>query len=151
MINVKLVELNQRLKEIMSQSKVTDCKLFATLAVGLSVGRSFPIPSQGIRIDLIQDAYSDIQISINEVLSNFNETILIDITLANEIARAYWCTRYTLAHPDLEIMTIACGCGSYLEKQAGIMTYFSQEQQDLINQNSDQLIHAVNAITNALR
>lgn len=147
-MKIKYVALNSFLKE-----KVSDSAQFsraASVALGLALGRCEPVPAN--LSALPREFYlSNIQPSVERQAADFNENIVIDLNLAEQVARSVWLIRAGFVHPEPMIdVPEAQTPGDVFTAMSGAAHTLSADLMGFMEANRAALFVMANRITATL-
>ncbi len=131
------------------RAKVTDptlIKKITSVALGYALGRAVHLPSsavdystefylQGVRPGLVLEAAA------------FNEQILVDIDLVEQVTRTYWLKRYANAFPSKLIPLSSVADAHFMSKLSGTTALINPELHSFCEANAELLIVLINRIT----
>lgn len=136
--------LREKIKDINLHKKAT------SIALGVAISRLLPLPSSAV--DSAETHYLfGVKAMANEMLSAFNEAIVVDIELVGEAARTYWLIRYANAYPDPSLPMVSLGEFGFLTKLAGAGRYLNEETHAFCEKHSELMVVLINRITNVLK
>ncbi len=126
------------------------CRKATSIAFGIALSRTLALPSSAVESAEEQWAHSAAGTAQNEI-SNFNESVVIDVDLALETARSFWLVRYFSAFPRLEVMLGSQGEADFLSKLTGASAFMNNDTAAFVNANQEGMISLINRITIACR
>ena len=143
MINLKHAELKDFLA-----TKIQDYSLIKktlSIALGIALARKVQLPTMAV--ETAQD-YFNVQVrsSVASQIYAFNEQVIIDVDLAESIARAHWLIRYNVAYPT-PVIALSFIDGAYFgAKLNGTTGLISKDVHDYCEAQSDLMILTINKI-----
>jgi hypothetical protein len=146
MLQTNLLELSGFLK-----SKVVnmgDLKKATSIALGIGLSFRLQVPtSDGGHVA----HYDSVLVhSALKMISDFNETILVDVDLAARTCRSYWLMRYAAATRNPTGIASPNAKGSFTEKIFGMHHYAIPEVQDFLENNSEVMVVIINRMSMVL-
>lgn len=136
--------LREKIKDINLHKKAT------SVGLGIAVSRMLPIPSSAVDAPETHYLFS-VKATASELVSTFNESIVVDIELVSETARTHWLIRYANAYPDISLPMISCGEFGFLTKLAGAGRYVNADTFAFCEKYSELMVVLTNRITRILR
>ena len=125
-------------------------KKAATITAAIVASRGVPLPAS--EVDSAEEHYSvAVASAISDMLSGFNEEIVIDLELAIQVARGFWLVRYFTAFPNVDGMLGSNGEGEFLMKLTGGMRYVSAEVMGFCQANDVAMIVLINRASIAMK
>lgn len=147
MTKLVYLALQQLIKEKAPDNTVA--KKAASIALGVAVSRLLPVPSS--QVESAEEHYSaNVIAGASDMVSTFNEEIVVDIDLALETARGFWLIRYFNAYPQQDYLVTAGGEACFLLKLSGSVRYLNADTGAFCDANSEMMITLVNRITSAI-
>lgn len=129
---------------------VTINKKATSIALGIAISRILPIPST--EVESSEANYSaNVAATSAQMVSDFNESIVVDVDLVLETARTYWLIRYANTYPDINIPMISIGDFSFLTKLSGGARYLNNETNAFTEKYSELMVVLVNRITRVIK
>jgi hypothetical protein len=148
MINLDYVNIQKYVREKVQD--IAKIKVVTSIALGVAISQVLQIPTT--ELDNAEAYYSSsLRESASIVLSEFNESVVIDVNLVEETARSYWMYRYYSAHPNTSVSLAASGEFGFLAKLTNTARFFNPVTYKLCEQNSEVMITIVNRIVGILR
>jgi hypothetical protein len=136
--------LREKIKDVNLHKKAI------SIALGIAISRMVPIPSSAV--DSAESHFLfNVKTTASEIMSQFNEAIVVDVELVNETVRTYWLIRYANAYPDANIPMLASGEHCFLTKLAGAGRYLNADTHAFCEQHSQVMVTLCNRITRILR
>lgn len=145
MIDTKYVKLATLLNEVIAMP--SEQKKITAIAAAISYARCFPIPTGDVENVFIHFE-NFVRHTLESNLCEFNENILIDLNLAQNVARAFWLMRYHAAHPDKRVPIQTSPNLNFFDRFFGINLYLDNATTELMETLSEKIARAVNLIDN---
>lgn len=133
--------------------KVKDQSLIkrtVSIALGLAVARLVPLPSSA-SINPVAEYDSVARPLVSQMASSFNEQMVVDMNLVEEVARAQWLIRYAHAYPTEFIALSPCSDAHFATKLAGVSHLVNAEIHAFCDSSPELMIVVVNRITAVLK
>jgi hypothetical protein len=147
MLNIDSIKIKELLDSSIQDTNLR--KKILSLALGISVARVSQLPTGSV--ESISEYYSEsVVASINDSVYSFNEQLVVDVTYASSVAKAYYMVRYNNTYPDFSIALITSENFDYFGKISGVDRYISLDDYTLANENKLLLLNLTNQICNLL-
>lgn len=135
------------------RAKVTDPSLIkktASIALGFALGRSVHLPSSAV--DFSPNYYlQSVRPALALVATSFNEQILVDIDLVEQVTRTYWLKRYANAFPSELIPLSSVKDAPFMSKLSGTTALINPALHEFCEANAELLMVLINRITLVLK
>lgn len=107
----------------------------AAYAIGYAAACNMALPST--EVDSHGDYYTaNLESGVKTIVSNFNEQILIDCTVALEMARKFWMLRYEAVHRCPRMDQIE---GDFFASVFGVERLFAPNDIKFLNENAKNI------------
>lgn len=127
--------------QYVQQNAIDICAV--SCAAGMAVSRFVVLPSS--EVESINMHYvSQVEVLINQYLSDINETVPLDLDRATKAARNAFMLRYCAAYPKSDGAVILPSEGSFFEKYLSVGIYFDKQTKDYADCNSELMINLIN-------
>lgn len=148
MTNLEFVTLQSFLTEkIKDQSLV---KRTVSIALGLAAARLTPLPTSEV-VNSVAHYATIAKPLVNQMASSFNEQMVVDMNLVEEVARAQWLIRYAHAYPSLFIALSPCTDAHFATKLAGVSHLVNADIHAFCDSAPELMIVIVNRVTAVLK
>ena len=134
------------------QRKVLDASLLkktASTALGFSIARHIPLPTLPV-VNLDEHYRNSVQNVILKYASIFNEQIVVDLSLVEDVARGYWLMRYYTLYPLPIIPLTEDKETHFFAKLSGTAHLINPEIHAFCTTNAEVMIILINRITGLL-
>lgn len=135
------------------RSKIPDAvvaKKATSIALGIVISRMLPIPST--ESDSGESHYSfSVAASAAEIVSTFNENVLVDVNLVLDTARGHWMMRYANTYPNLNASLSSIGRHDFLMKLTGGARYINEDTHCFCEKYSELMVVIINRINRILK
>lgn len=113
-------------------------KIFA-YAVGMAVGCNTPLPASPLT-DIDEYYVQHVERSAARIVSEFNESTIMDVKHAMIVAKNVWRQRYDIAHqcPRLE------SSGGFFNSMFSVDVYYSASEVEFLNENQKNIARLYN-------
>lgn len=127
--------------QYVQQNAIDNCAV--SCAAGMAVSRFVNLPSS--EVESINMHYvSQVEVLINQFLSDINESVPLDLDKAVKTARSAYMLRYCAAYPKSDGSVILPSEGSYFEKYLSVGVYFDQQTKEYLDKNPELMVNLVN-------
>ena len=130
------------------RSKVTkaqDVQSSTSIVLGIAVSRMLPMPTGDLgALDMYYNTNSVFE--ADRLIGEFNESLVIDIELARQVARGFWKMRALAAASSTSNVLYPRGPESFFEKFFGVSSYLPKGVSDFLNANSEVMCVLLNRI-----
>ena len=144
MLNLKHLEL----KDFVA-GKIADFSLVKkalSVALGIAISRKATLPTS--KVDIAQDFFNiNVRSSALEKICAFNEQVIIDVDLTEQIVRSFWLIRYNAIHPNGTIPLVFDKDATFLDKLYGSTPMIAKDVLDMCDKNADLMIVIINKIS----
>ena len=135
------------------RAKVTDpslIKKITSVALGYALARAIHLPSSAV--DFSAEYYlQSVRPALALEATAFNEQILVDIDLVEQVTRTYWLKRYANAFPSELIPLSSVKDAHFMSKLSGTTALINPELHTFCEDNAELLIVLINRITMVLK
>jgi hypothetical protein len=120
-----------------------------SIAAGMAVARFANLP--GGEVESINMHYvSQAEELVNQLLSEINENMPLNLDKATKVARSAYLVRYCAAYPKTDGSVVLPSEGNFFEKYLSINIYFDKEIKCYTDNNAEMLVNLVNRFLVAL-
>ena len=146
MLNTKYIDLHEFLRVRVTSSEAQRRAL--ALALGVAISRMLPLPSSMVQDDL---SLFDTELihTADQLISEFNENIVVDIDEVRNTARSFWLARYQAAHGN-DALVIPRGVGNFADRLFGLSVHVAPETITYLDDNAEVVLVLVNRIQGLL-
>lgn len=146
MNRMQYLELKQFADQLVANpSKV---KLSISYALSIVLAQTAVLPTS--EVEDAQSFYaSNVAVSVLQRAAAFNEEIVVDIDLVEQVTRAYWYTRYYSAYPTHPIPILGDD-GPALLKLVGASHYLDPKTLEFFGTDIEKTISLINKVRDTL-
>ncbi len=124
-------QLNRQVPDVFSRTRVL------AAAVALALGAKFEVPSSVVQ-NATEYYATQHQTVARQKLSYFNESIVFDLTFAEELTRAFWLLRYNTVH-FMNVGLVHYPLG-FFDTIMGVQQVFDQKMHETLNEHKDAVL-----------
>lgn len=129
------------ISQYVQQSAIDNCAV--SIAAGMAAARFVNLPSSEVE-SISMHYVTNVEVLVNQLLSDINESVALDLECATQTARSAYLLRYSVAFPKTDGSVVLPSEGSYFEKYFSVGTYFDATTKCYLDKNPDTMINMIN-------
>ena len=148
MVNLKFSEF-----QIFAQGKIPNAALLTKgMSIALGVACAICTPGLPGTMEGSYTHYDTVGVyKVARLVADFNENILIDVDLSQEVARSFWLIKQNAGNIGPNSVVFPNGRGTFVEKVFGLNFQINPQVENFINENSEVMAVLVNRIVALIR